>query len=88
MDDLTPIQREVIDNWDPEYRPEHCSNCLNAKVRTEEPTRYRGPDLAVYCAKGHGKRISLSYWALMRRKHPIGFKRPRECEDWSPMDDQ
>ncbi len=81
MHELTEPQRITMENWDPERRAVHCSNCLNCKVVEREG------DLFVKCAKGHGKVPHRTYWALMRRQHPLNFVNPKECPDWSSMDD-
>ncbi len=84
-------EQRALDNWDPEVRPVHCSNCLHAKVYEEHEQR-RGQklvvELKVRCAKGMGKRKSLPYWSLIRLKHPTGFLQARECPEWESMDDE
>ncbi len=74
-------EQAVMDNWDPEVRPVHCSNCLHCKVFETNK------GLFVRCEMGQGKCAQRSYWAVMRRQHPFALMDAKLCKEWESMDD-
>lgn len=73
------IVQQIINDWDPDYRPVHCSNCRHAIV-------YGNPkDPSVRCEMGHGNAPSI--FTLIRRQSPRGFKVAADCSDFDNMGD-
>lgn len=75
------VAQRVIEQWDPEMRPVHCSNCVHAKVSMNGQLKLR-----VHCEMIQG-RASLDYFALMRLKRPVSFRPAKKCPDWHSMSD-
>ena len=65
----------LLEDWDPEKRPLHCSNCLNARV---EPYIY-GP--LARCRIGEHKGRPIALHSLVRRI-PRSFKALGKCEGY------
>lgn len=73
---------DILSQWDPEQRPEHCSNCGNTRVHGDPAD----PQVRCTYEMGRGKPISL--WRLVRQKAPLGFISVRSCGAFKSMSEE
>jgi hypothetical protein len=73
---------KAIRDWEPDWRPVACANCLHAKV-------YRAEDRSIMarCARGHDKGKPVELVRLIRQKAPRGFAEAKSCVDFHSMSD-
>src|SRR5689334_1204071 len=65
----------VLEEWDPDKRPVHCSNCRHCLVSGDWPH----PEAK--CARGHGARPHIP---LVRK---VGIRKASACPDFDSMSD-
>jgi len=71
------LMRRALDEWDPDTRPQHCSNCVGGHVDGKPD------DPMAHCIHGHGR---SSLYRLVRAYRPYGFRAMGCCADFDSMD--